>query len=602
MYGRRRTALLLLALVGALAAPRVAAQESSLVDESATEAELLREASILESAGELRQAERLLGRILTDRPASVPALLALERMLRIQARLEDLVQPVTAALEEEPRSALLNKILVRTYSALDRVGDLEAAGARWIREVPELEIPYRELAEVWVERGDLERARAVLEQGRRDIEADDALALELGDLYAADGALERAVQEWERAVGPEARGLSQVRRRLRSLPDGGASVIPELVRLLTGQSASTARLRAAVGLAVDAGLEEQAEAVAARVLSAVPTEERSSFLIEVARRADGARLHRLAFWAYESLAEAGSDDAGRLLAVRNRLAELALELGDTATAAANYRAVEAAFEQGTPQRRQAAALRIELMAGQAVDSAGAALREFRAEYADAPELDRLASTVARGLLAQDRPDDATAVLAGVRGPEAALLRGRIALDDGAVEEARTAFMAAAGRLRGAEATRVLGLITLLGRVSDASGRVIGAALQQVDAGEVGAAVDRLEADVPRLPAEDRPALLELAAVLADGGGLVDDARRVRRRLLEEYPRSGEAPAALLELARGLRTETDGGPEARELLERLIVEYPRSALVPQARRELQQITRGDTGDAQTQGNR
>ncbi|HUG41545.1 MAG TPA: hypothetical protein VMM12_13740 [Longimicrobiales bacterium] len=567
--------------------------------ESANEVELLRDASVREAAGDLAGAETSLRAILESRSAAVPALLALERVLRVQARLRDLAPLVETALAEEPRSALLNQLLVRTYSALDRVRDLEFAARRWIATVPDIEIPYREVAQVWEARREYDRARAVLEEGRRRIGRADALALELGDLYATLGEPQRAVREWERAVGPEARGLSPVRRRLRALPDGGAGVLPSLVDLLIAQPTSLPRQRAAVELAVDAGLGQRAEAVARAVLPALPPAERQPFLIDVARRADGARLPRLAYWAYGELA-VGEDQEGRRLAIRNRLAELALELGDTASAAANYQAVEAAYDQGTPQRRQAAALRIELMARQDVAEARDALRLFRQEYFDAPELDRLAAAVATALVEGGRSEEAEDLLAGVRGPRSGLLRGGIALARGAVDDARLAYMAAAPGLRGAEATRTLELVTLLGRVSGDAARVLGEALRGEEEGDPGAAVDRLLAGLPALRREDRPPLLEFAAGVADRGRLPEDAREVRRRLLADFPRATEAPAALLALARGLRGEAGGEVEARELLERLIIEYPRSALVPQARRELQQLTRAGAGTEGSSG--
>lgn len=576
----------LLGVLAVVSAPAGAGAQA----ESSEEVALLRDASIREAAGDLAGAERTLGEILRKRPSSVPALLAMERVLRVQGRLESLVPRATAALKEDPRSALLNQLLVRTYSALDRVRDMEAAAQRWISTVPDIEIPYREIAQAWEARRDYGRARAVLEEGQRRIGRDDALALELGDLYASLNEPQRAVGEWERAVGPEARGLSQVRRRIRALPDGGAGVLPDLIDLLTAEPASMARLRAAVDLAVDAGLGERAEAVARRVLPGLPAGEREPFLIDVARRADGARLAPLAYWAYGELA-AEEDEEGRRLAIRNRLAELALELGDTASAAASYRAVESAYEQGTPQRRQAASLRIELMARQDVDRAAEALHAFRQEYLDAPELDRLASAVALALVDAERSDEAEVLLAGVRGPRSGLLRGRIALERGAVEDARVAIMAAVPALRGAEATKALALVTLLGRVSDDAGRQLARAVQREERGEAGAAVDGLVGGLGSLRPEDRPPLLEFAAALAERGGLPEDAREIRRRLVEDYPRSNEAPAALLDLARGLRGEGGAEVEARELLERLIIEYPRSALVPQARRELQQLSRG-----------
>ena len=90
---------------------------------------------------------------------------------------------------------------------------------------------------------------------------------------------------------------------------------------------------------------------------------------------------------------------------------------------------------------------------------------------------------------------------------------------------------------------------LLRRSPRVGNHVEGAPLQTMrlqERGEAGAALDGLLERLPTLRPEDRPPLLELAASLAEGSGLADDARTVRRRLVAEYPRSNEAPAALLE--------------------------------------------------------
>ena len=588
----RRVAAIVAPIVAALVLPvGVAAQSAGA---SMDEVRLLREASVQEAQGQLAAAEQTLEKVLEARASSVPALLALERLLRVQARLEDLVRPVETALAEDRRSALLNQLLIRTYSALDRVQDMETAADAWIQTVPNIEIPYREISAVWQSRGDFGRARAVLEAGRSRINRPDALALELGDLYADLGEPERAVREWERAIGDEARGLNQVRRRLRSLADGGADMLPGLVDALMREPTTQARLEAAVDLAISAGLEERAEAAADAALVGIQAGGHQAFLIEVARRADGARLNDLAYWAYGWLASLELEDA-KLLAIRSRLAQLALERGDTAAATASYEEVEAAYDPGSPERRQAAALRIELMAHQDMDAAIEEFRTFRVDYPAANEADRLAAAIADVLLDAGRADDAELVLTGVRGPRSSMYRGRIALEQGDIDGARLAYMSAAPGLRGAEATRVLSLVTLLGSVSAEGARLLGAAMRLQDAEAPGAAIDTVRDGAAALDEDDRPPLLEFAAALADAAGLVTDARALRRVIVDEHPRSGQAPGALLELARSLRSEEGGSNEARELLERLIIEYPRSALVPQARRELQQLGRAITAN-------
>ena len=64
--------------------------------------------------------------------------------------------------------------------------------------------------------------------------------------------------------------------------------------------------------------------------------------------------------------------------------------------------------------------------------------------------------------------------------------------------------------------------------------------------------------------------------------------RMRRRIINEFAKSNEAPGALLALARGLTERGEAVEEARQYLEKLIIEHPRSALVPQARQELDRL--------------
>lgn len=587
MIGRLATAALAAALtVGWSPASAQLAGEDEI--------QLLQQASEQEAVGELESAERLLRQVLRERRSSIPALLSLERVLRIQGRLEELPLLVEAAREEEPRSALLNQLLVRSYSELDRVKELESSAKRWIAAVPGIEIPYREVAQVWQSRGEYGRARETLEEGRRQVGSPDALALELGDLYVTLGEPALAVAEWDRSIDGSGRGLNQVRRRLRALPDEGESVLPQLVDRLTADGRAGGRLEAALELATDAGLQERARAIAEARLPALSPADQRHLLDQVARRADAAGHRTLAYWAYDQLLSQEwlrTAEEGRFLALRNRLAELALELGDTAAAARRYQDVEDAYGPGSPQRREAAAARIELLAGQDAALAADALAAFRSEFPDSPEMDALAAAVAVQLMRAGSEDEAAALLAGVEGPRSSMVQGRLLLLRGDALAARAEFLSAAPGLRGVEATSVLSLATLVGRVSAEAGSLIGQALSLRDRDEVGAAVDRVTEAVDRLDTADRPPLLAFVAGLAEEAGLVADARTLRRRVVTDYPRSQEAPGALLALARGLSGEEGGRAEARELLERLIIEYPRSALVPQARRALDRLGGG-----------
>lgn len=547
---------------------------------------LVRDATVKEQAGDFAGAQRVLEGILKTNPQSLSALLSLERVLRVQGNVAAILPILDAHLRADNSSAIGHQMLIRALSSLDRIPELERASEAWIKAVPKLETPYREIARVWEQRGDYMRAVQYLEMGRARV-GRDALALELGDMFARLDDAERAIKEWDRAIGPDARGLLLVQRRLGTLKDGGARVLPGLIDAL-GASAATPRRRAAVQLAIDAGLEPRARQIAERLLTELQGAERQSLLVEMARRADAAQLSALAYWAYTQFAL--NDFApDQLLAIRARIAELALEVGDTATAARGYRELEQSFATGSPQRRQATALRIQLLVKEdKLAEAEAELASFRGEYPDAPETDATAAMLATAYFDRNELDAALRALERVAGPHSGLARGRISLRKGDVAGARAALMSSAPALRGAEATQVLKLATLLGKVSRAGGELLGEALAAVGTGEAKYAVVTVEKRVADLPELERPAILDFAAALADRGDLALDAERIRRRIVTDFPRSNETPSALLALARSLTDKGGATDEARSFLEKLIIEYPRSALVPQARQELERI--------------
>jgi tetratricopeptide (TPR) repeat protein len=554
----------------------------------ADEGRLLRDAAALEAAGDLPGSERALRAVLARTPGSLAALIALERVLMMQSRTAELIPAVEASLARDPKSPVAHQMRVRAFSALDRVEDLERAAKAWIAATPNIETPYREVARVWRQRHQLTRAVDVLELGRSRIRREDALALELGDVYAEAGDAGRAVREWNRAIGADGHGFLLVQRRISNLPNGGATLIPELVAALTREPTTLPRQRAATQIAIEAGLEAEAETIAREVAGSLERDHRWSFLVDVARRSDGAGLNRLAYWAYGQLLNGrGSDD--QKLAIRTRHAELALAVGDTASAEAAYTQLERAFAVGSPQRRQAVAIRIELLArdGQ-VEQARAEYESFRREFPVAEELDAVAAAIANMLLDRGEHDAAELVLANVTGPQSGLARARILLRRGEVDRARDELLGSAPALHGAQATETIALATLLGRVSADGGELVGRAMARASGGAIDEAVTLLLDESESLPAGERPAVLEFAASLADRAQLTERAELVRREIVSEHEGAREAPAAMLALARTLMAEGRSPEEARVLLESIVLEHPRSPLVPQARGELDRL--------------
>ncbi len=550
------------------------------------ESEALEQEEKLEAAGDMAGAEQLLRGVLQRNAGSLSALISLERLLRVQGRLKDAIAPVDALLKEDPTSPIGHQMLVRAYSALDRTDELKQAAEAWIKATPRLETPYREIATVYRQRGDVQAALEVLRRGRDRIGRPDALAFELGDLDATLGDAEGAAGEWARYIGKDADGFNLVQRHAAALPDGGARLLPLLIDQLTHAPTTPARLRAAATLALDAGLAGRARDIVGKVAAGLKGLELQGFLVEVARRADGAHLPGVAYWAYSQILAAGGPEA-RMLAVRSRLAELALAAGDTAAARDNYAVLERAAATGSPERRQALALKIELTA-HAGDLPGAAkaLADFRQEFPDAgAELDRVAATLANAYLARGDAVGAAQALVGAKGPRSSFAHGRLDLQRGDLADARNALLAAAAGLQGSDATEAIALVSLLGRPSTDGGQLLGKAVALTLEGKRKEAVDLLRTASTSLPDAEHAAILDYAADIADHAGLDGDAEVLRRLIITGYPSALEAPAALLALGRALAEKPASFVEARQMLEKLVVDYPRSALVPEARREL-----------------
>lgn len=578
---RRRAPALLAAVLLAVSATAGAAQEP------ASELERLREANLLEAAGNVQGAEAVVKDVLEANPASLTALLALERLLSVQGRGADVLPFADRLIAAEPRSAVGHQLRLRILARTGTDAALGQAVATWTRATPAVETPWRESAVIWRERGDVRRAIGVLETGRRYIDRDDALALELGDAYAEAGDVRRAAAEWARAVGPYGRGFMLVQRRLNDRLDGGAAVLPLLVEQLAAPPHTAGRLRAATLLAIDARLEGPARRHAEALAAATDAAGRDAVLTEVARRSDHAGLPRLAGWAYGELLRQARDPAATL-ALRTRVAELALQAGDTAMAAQAYGELEQASAAGSPQRRQAIALRIQLTAREgALDRAAADLIDFRAEFANAAEVDAAATEVADGYVRAGDAASALRVLSGVQGPRSAQLRGRLRLLAGDLAASREELLSAAALLRGAAATETLALAALVMRLTSAGGEIV-ARFVGTPAEEREELVRTALADTRGLQAQERAAVLEFVAGLAERAGLGDDADALRREIAATLPRTHEAAGALLALARRALAAPEREDEARVLLERLVVEYPRSTLAPQARQELQRL--------------
>ena len=106
----RRWVTVQLGILGlAVLFPNGALQAQGMNGQGEEEIRLMREAESLEAVGDFSGAERILEEILEARPTAVGTLLALERVLRVQGRVADVLEPIARLLESDPRSAIANR-------------------------------------------------------------------------------------------------------------------------------------------------------------------------------------------------------------------------------------------------------------------------------------------------------------------------------------------------------------------------------------------------------------------------------------------------------------------------------------------------------------
>jgi tetratricopeptide (TPR) repeat protein len=591
-FGRAALALTWVGVLlsGAVPTARLEAQAgrgSTRPQVSEAETRLLREASTLEARGDNVGAERVLRGLLEQIPGSTGALFAIERSLRAQGRTRDVLPLIDRTLAVQPGLSNLRSMKLRLLVEIDSLETLEQEAQTWIRAEPGSPDPYRELARMYERAYGTVRTVALLREGRASLNDPAAFAVELGELLERSGQRAEAAREWSLAIGDDGGQAPAVIRRVGQLPDSSRAVVPLLIEALDKDPTTPARRVAAVRVALAVPLPEQALALTRRAVGQLDLSTRRSLLEEVARRGEELDAHQLSLWAYETLRDLATDPTAQR-ALQTRVAASALALGDTAKALEARAQLAQSLPRGSTERRRVVAETLRL---QATRSNPEALRRqlsaFREEFPDAPELDEIASALAYGLQAQGNGDAAAAVLADVQGPRSALERAYLSLDRGEVEEGIASLTQAVESLPPAAATDVIQLVSLLGRVGPGSASALGKAAVLSHRGAGVQAVEQLVAEVPRLPVQDRSALLAHAARLADQAAAPERGAALRRELIAQHKDSAERPEAALALARW-SARSGRTQEAIQVLEALIVERPTSPLVPDARRELERI--------------
>ena len=544
----------------------------------------LLEAATLESRGDLEGAEGALRRLLELDPMSTGAIFALERVLRAQGEAHE-VRPVVDSFLARGSDVDVQALKLQLLAEADSSPTMVAEAESWLTDDPR-EPVFSAVARVYERVLGPERALEVLRRGRALLGGTEVLALQTGDVLAASGDVEGAAEEWARAVADDGSRMDPVRSRLSALGPGRAEAARRVVRAL-GAGAAPERRRATLGLALEMGLEAEALELARRHAETLSGRARSTFLNEIGILARESRMGEVAAWAYATLGEqATSPEERRQL--DQRIVDVSLEAGDTASALEAQRRVVASFSRRSDESRQALARSIELEAAVEPDRVEASWAAFRSDFPSAPETDAVAAAIAGHLQGAGDAGGATRVLEGIDGPRTAQERAYLLLAEGDVAGARALLLRAVGGLSPAEATPVIQLASLLGRLSEEGTRALAAAAVTAHRGRSVVAAEQLVAAAGGEAAADAAPLLAEAARFADRGGDAARAADIRRRLVTEHPEVPEVAEATLALARHAARSGTGGEEAIRMLEELITSRPTAAVVPEARLELQRL--------------
>ena len=559
------------------------------VDDAGLETRLLRAAAAEVTSGDLAGAEETLRRLLGDRPTSAAGIFALERVLRAQDRIGEILPFAARFADLEPHASGPRLLELRVYTELDDRNGLEDAAEDWLEGSASSE-PYREVGRVFARVFGPERALSVLERGRTDLGRPSLFAMEVGDLLNDLGRVEEALLEWAAVIGNDGAQVSAVMRRVGEIEEDRETLVLPLLEQLRRQPTTGARLRAGARIALEAGAFEEARGLAEYALEGLADRPRRGFLTALARQAQEADAMGVALWAYESLRESPSNAAeGR--ALDQRITVAALASGDTVRAIEAQQAIADDLPEGNLDRRQALAEIIRL----GIDRSGVEMRTslaaFSREFPDAPQLDALAVTLAVRLDSDGDREGAQLLLADVAGPKSALERGYLYLASGEVVTGRVALQDALPGVSPGVATELIALLDLLDRLEGESLTALVRSVVLAHHGNTDGSLSELELAIDAVSTDERPRLLAMGARIADRGRVPERAADFRGRIIREHAYSAEVPEATLELAR-FRGATPGGvDEAIRLLEELILSQPNSAIVPTARRELQRIQRG-----------
>lgn len=519
----------------------------------------------LESEERYRDAADAYRESLRANPASVPAVLGLERVYASLGITDSILPVLERAISVAPRVSALRAAQLRSLRSVGQPERAQEAFERWVRAAPRDPAPYREFARLLLQHNQTDAADSVLQRAQTALGRNDELEVELAQLRAAMGLWVLAAQSWRRAVAVIPHYEQAALFSLTATPPERRDSVRAL---LAAAPLRTGPLRVAAALELSWGAPEDGW----RLLAPLPPDSAGLAAWRgFAERAEEAHAWLVARDALVAISRV--EPSSETL---SRAAAAALAGGDAASAASLGHRVLAGGDAGAVAEALPLVIRAFGMMGRASDAQRLYDAYHRSVHDDQqPELTRQLAWAwvragdtrrARELLGRDSaPGEVEAWLA---------------LYDGDLSGARAGLT----RSRVESSPQLLIAVALLTRTRATSSPAAGRAFLALARGDTAGAASAFELAARELPDAASLMLLNAARLAA----VSDVARAVPlwRRIAEEHSDSPEGPEAILEWARALQRSGEHAT-AVERLEHLILTYPRSALLPQARRELEQ---------------
>jgi tetratricopeptide (TPR) repeat protein len=547
------------ACVGAPLAPR--ALPAQVEDTSA----LVRGQS-LEDDNQLEAAAQAYREALARSPASVPAMLGLERVYAGLGRSAQILPLLDSAIAVAPRESAFRTAQLRTYRSLAQPDSARAAFERWTRDAPHDPAPYRTYSRMLIADGQTAAADTILRAAQADLGSARGCAYELAQLRAADGQWEASARAWRAALTDNSFLGQAALFSLAPTPLASRAAVRNALRappLSLGPVKALAQLELLWGSPRD-GWE------ALRMLR--PDSAVVDAWTDFAQRASDARAYLVARDALVAANEASPRP--ELVA---RAASAALDAGDAAGAVSLAESAEAKLDSATAART-VLEVHLRALAALGQPNEGERFLSLYSQYMAPSARDRYARLVAWGWVRNGRVDRARRLLTDAGGDDDQI-EGWLALYQGDLARARELLAPSTDAQ-----PELLTVLSLLERTKEERSPKAGSAFLTLARGDTLAAAAEFRAAAGTLP-EAGSLLLATSARLYAARDSLASAVSVWKSIVDSLPHAPEAPEAELELARALRQTGDTQASVKHL-EHLILTYPESAMVPQARREME----------------